>query len=85
MGGEGRNLLTVARLLAVAASARRESRGAHYRMDYPEADPAWCRHLVLEMDRQGRVQAQPLPLRQGDEAALAAGSARGTALEARRP
>ncbi len=85
MGGEGRNLLTVARLLAVGASTRRESRGAHYRTDYPEADPAWCRHLALEMDRQGRVQALPLPPRQGDEAALAAVSPRSAALEARRP
>ncbi len=85
MGGEGRNLLTVARLLALAAAARRESRGAHYRIDHPEADPAWCRHLALELDAQGRVQATPLPPRPEDETALAPPRLRGAVLEARRP
>ncbi len=33
--GETRNLLTVARLVAAAALARKESRGGHYRSDYP--------------------------------------------------
>ncbi len=33
------NLLLVARLVAEAARRRRESRGAHYREDYPELDP----------------------------------------------
>lgn len=39
-GGEARNLLTVARLITTAAEARRESRGAHSRTDFSEADPA---------------------------------------------
>jgi L-aspartate oxidase len=33
---ELRNLLTVARLIVESAMARRESRGAHYTLDYPE-------------------------------------------------
>ncbi len=88
LGGEGRNLLTVARLLAVAAATRRESRGAHFRSDFPEADPAWCRHLALELDREGGVQAIPLPARPGDRAAMAALAEpprEGAVLEARRP
>ncbi len=39
------SLLTNARLVTQAALARRESRGSHYRTDFPLADPAWRRRL----------------------------------------
>ncbi|HEX3557438.1 MAG TPA: L-aspartate oxidase [Thermoanaerobaculia bacterium] len=45
--GEARNLLGVGRLVAAAALARRESRGGHYRSDFPSPDPAWQRRLFL--------------------------------------
>jgi L-aspartate oxidase len=38
---EARNMVDAGRLIARAALARTESRGAHYRSDYPEPDPAW--------------------------------------------
>jgi L-aspartate oxidase len=53
VAGEARNLLTVGRLLAAAALERRESRGGHYRTDYPLPDPAWQRHLHLTMGAVG--------------------------------
>ena len=34
------NFVTLARLVAEAARERRESRGAHYRSDYPERNDA---------------------------------------------
>jgi len=34
------NMLLVARLIALAALNRKESRGGHYRSDFPDADPA---------------------------------------------
>ena len=34
-----RNMATAALLIAAAALARTESRGGHYRSDYPNADP----------------------------------------------
>jgi aspartate oxidase len=37
----------VARLIAACALARRESRGAHYRLDFPQKDEAFHRHSVV--------------------------------------
>ncbi|HET7814365.1 MAG TPA: L-aspartate oxidase [Candidatus Baltobacteraceae bacterium] len=41
--GELRNLLTVGRLVTQAALARKESRGSHYRSDYPQADVKYAK------------------------------------------
>jgi L-aspartate oxidase len=46
-GWELQNLLTVARLMIWAALERKESRGGHYRSDFPIRDDArWQRHLT---------------------------------------
>lgn len=44
---ELRNLCTVAGLIVDSALLRRESRGLHYTLDYPDADPQLCRNTVL--------------------------------------
>jgi L-aspartate oxidase len=44
------NLLTTGRLSAEAALMRQESRGAHYRTDFPEPSDAWLRHIVFRRD-----------------------------------
>jgi L-aspartate oxidase len=45
-GWELQNLLTVARLMIASALERTESRGVHYRNDFPERDDAhWQRHI----------------------------------------
>jgi L-aspartate oxidase len=42
-----RNLAETGRLIARAALERTESRGAHWRDDYPVADPAWQRRQIV--------------------------------------
>jgi L-aspartate oxidase len=46
-GPVGRNLMAVAAVVIEAALARRESRGGHFRSDFPAADPAQQRSTVL--------------------------------------
>ena len=36
------NMLTTARIITVTALLREESRGGHYRTDYPDSDPEWA-------------------------------------------
>lgn len=46
-GWELQNMLTVCHLIATAAYTRTESRGAHFRMDYPDRDDAhWRIHQL---------------------------------------
>ncbi|MXX80661.1 MAG: L-aspartate oxidase [Chloroflexi bacterium] len=41
-----------ARLIAEAALQRRESRGSHLRLDFPEEDAAWQRHSLWQLARE---------------------------------
>jgi L-aspartate oxidase len=45
---ELRNIATVAQLVVECASARRESRGLHYTIDYPGLDPGQARDMVVK-------------------------------------
>jgi L-aspartate oxidase len=50
-GARLRNLITVARLIARAALRREESRGGHFRADFPGRDDrAWRIHVVDQID-----------------------------------
>ncbi|MFW6133140.1 MAG: L-aspartate oxidase [Planctomycetota bacterium] len=52
-GWEVQNMLTAGYLVARCAWARTETRGVHYREDFPQTDPAWARHQqVRRTDRQ---------------------------------
>ncbi len=49
---ELRNIALVSSLVIESARRRKESRGLHYNIDYPDTDPAWKRNTIL--NRRGR-------------------------------
>uniref|UniRef100_UPI002ACD52E7 L-aspartate oxidase n=1 Tax=Chloroflexus sp. TaxID=1904827 RepID=UPI002ACD52E7 len=44
------NATLTARLIVAAALLRTESRGGHFRLDYPQSDEAWRKHTILCRD-----------------------------------
>jgi len=48
--GETRNLLDVAHLILTSAAFRAESRGGHYRSDFPETEASWEVHTWVRND-----------------------------------
>jgi L-aspartate oxidase len=45
------NLYDIAWLVLNSAAFRTESRGGHFRQDYPDTRPEWQVHTVVEGDR----------------------------------
>jgi L-aspartate oxidase len=60
--GETRNLLDIALLILTGAALRIESRGGHYRTDYPTLDRMWQVHTLVEQDRWSKSTSIDLPL-----------------------
>ncbi|MFJ8581910.1 L-aspartate oxidase [Micromonospora sp. NPDC093277] len=52
---EATNLITVASTLVAAAYRRRETRGCHWREDFPTADERWLGHFVGGIGTQGSL------------------------------
>jgi L-aspartate oxidase len=57
---ETRNLLNLAYLIVQSAAFRTESRGGHYRTDFPETSDEWQVHTLVQGDRWERsIPPQP--------------------------
>jgi L-aspartate oxidase len=64
---ETANLLQLGGLLARLALARQESRGAHYRRDYPEPAEAWRVRQAVYRRAGGRAEVTRVPVPAGEE------------------
>jgi succinate dehydrogenase / fumarate reductase flavoprotein subunit len=55
-------MLTIAEAIVRAAIERKESRGAHWRLDYLEKDPAFGRINLLASNEQGKMKLKRRPV-----------------------
>jgi succinate dehydrogenase / fumarate reductase flavoprotein subunit len=65
---EVRNMLIVSEAVARSAKERRESRGAHSRIDFPDPDPAWAKqNIAARLDGETmEIVTTPLPAMRDD-------------------
>ena len=60
---EAINMVEVAEMVCNAALMRTESRGLHQRTDYPNSDPAWLRHIIIEkIGEEVKFSTEPVDL-----------------------
>ena len=53
---ETTNLLTISTAMSDAAARREETRGSHWRDDFPDRREPWQRHLLVEVEGEALVQ-----------------------------
>jgi succinate dehydrogenase / fumarate reductase flavoprotein subunit len=59
---EVRNMLIVSEAIARSAKARRESRGAHSRLDFPDPDPVWAKQNTVARRAGDKMEIATTPL-----------------------
>lgn len=60
---ETSNLHTVATAIALAAHVREETRGSHWREDFPETEKTWLKRVLINSDKSGKlnISYEPVP------------------------
>jgi succinate dehydrogenase/fumarate reductase flavoprotein subunit len=58
---EIQDMLKTAEVIILAALERKESRGAHYRSDYPQLDPSWEKNIRVHKDKEGNLVTRVTP------------------------
>jgi succinate dehydrogenase/fumarate reductase flavoprotein subunit len=58
---EAQNIITVGKLVAQAALLRTESRGVHYRSDFPVEDENWKKHIEIRLSG-GTMKVETIPV-----------------------
>lgn len=56
------NMLAVSEAVVVAGLMRTESRGHHFREDYPELDPEWLQHTIVREEPNGELARETAPV-----------------------
>jgi fumarate reductase (CoM/CoB) subunit A len=57
------HMLIAARMVCVAARCRTESRGAHFRSDFPEElNPEWLKNIVIRKGEHGKINVEAVPV-----------------------
>jgi len=59
---EAANMCQAGLLMAAAALHRTESRGAHYRTDFPDTNGAWCKHVIMHRSPAGDLAISDRPV-----------------------
>jgi succinate dehydrogenase/fumarate reductase flavoprotein subunit len=59
---EVQDMLKTAEVIILAALQRQESRGAHFRSDYPQLDPAWEKNIRVYKDQEGKLVTKVVSL-----------------------
>jgi succinate dehydrogenase / fumarate reductase flavoprotein subunit len=64
-----KHLLTISEAITVAAIDRKESRGGHFREDFPEKDPAAAKYnsvISKQADGSMKLRREPIPAMRED-------------------
>ena len=59
---DAENLIDVARLIGAAAELREESRGSHFREDFPDSDDRFLVNFVQRRGADGKPRTEPRPV-----------------------
>lgn len=57
-----RTMLTISEIIVLSALERKESRGGHWRLDYPNEDHYWSKHNIVAKAENGQVKLSHRPV-----------------------